>query len=305
MEKKKNGLRLYVILVFVLTWTYMFTVCWPAAKNSSAQIYQLTVAGCMAFPAACMLLTRILTREGFGDLLIRPRFRGNIKTYLLAYFGPGVLVILGSALYFLVFPGKLDWSAPMLRQQMAAAGNPYEAQTLPMSTILTIQTVQVFLIAGLVNLIPSLGEEWGWRGYMMPRLMVKMKPIPALLLGGVIWGLWHAPIIALGHNYGTGYPGWPWAGIAMMCLYCTAFGILLTWLTEKSGSCIPAAIAHGAFNGSAALGTVVSTDGGNPFVGPAPMGFLGGLPIVAAAAAAAVWFVRRRELTEDCGAEQI
>ena len=298
MEKKKNGVWVYLALTFVLTWTYMFLAVWPAAKGDM-MTYSLLTMGCMFFPAACMLLTRLLTREGFGDLMLRPRFKGNVRTYLLAYFGPFVLVMLGAALYYLLFPGKLDWSSPAMRQSMAEAGVIYETQSMPMPTLLLIQLLQSLFLPGLVNLIPSLGEEWGWRGYMMPRLLEKMKPLPAMLFGGVIWGLWHAPIIALGHNYGTGYPGWPWAGIAMMCLFCAAIGILLTWLTEKTGSCIPAAVAHGAINGTASLGVLVCADEGNPFIGPLPTGIIGGAPLLLAAVFAAVWIVRERRRKEE------
>ena len=298
MEKKKNGLWLYVLLTFALTWTHMFAVVYPAAGGST-QVYQLLVMGCMFFPTACMLLTRLLKREGFTDLLIRPRLKGNGKYYLIAYLGLPAMVLLGAALYYILFPDKLDWSAPILRQQMAAAGTPYEAQAVPMKTILLLQCAQAILLAGIINIIPSLGEEWGWRGYMMPRLMETMRPIPALLVGGVIWGLWHAPIVALGHNYGTGYPGWPWGGIGAMCVFCTALGILLTWLTEKTGSCIPAAVAHGALNGTAAVGLLVSADGGNPFIGPTPTGIVGGLPLLIAAVFAVRRLVKGPKAAED------
>ena len=293
--KKNNSLWVYLLVTFVLTWSYMFAVVYPAAKRESAQIYQLYVAGCMAFPSLCVVLTRLFTREGFHDLLLRPRFKGHGKYYLFAWLGIPVLVILGAALYYLVFPGKLDASAPLLREQMAAAGNPYEAQALPIKMILLMQGVQAVLLAGIINLIPSLGEEWGWRGYMMPRLLEKMKPLPALIAGGVIWGLWHAPIIALGHNYGTGYPGWPWGGIAAMCFFCVVMGIVLTWLTEKTGSCIPAAVAHGALNGTGAIGTMVSADGGDPFIGPEPTGILGCIPLIAAALLMAGWIIKNRK----------
>lgn len=296
MKKEKNGLWVYLALTFALTWAYAFLVIWPAAGGSlSSQNAQLLVSACMFFPALGMILTRLLTREGFHDLLLRPRFKGNVGKYLLAYFGPGVLTLLGAALYYLLYPGKLDWSAPLLRQAMEAAGNPYEAQAVPMKLLLLAQLIQALLLSGLINLIPALGEEWGWRAYMMPRLREKLGPVPALLTGGVIWGLWHAPLTALGHNYGLGYPGFPWTGIAAMCLFCVVFGTLLTWLTEKTGSVLPAALAHGALNGIATLGMIVSADGGDPFVGPAPTGIIGGLPMLLLAVWALVWFARQKD----------
>ena len=222
MDKTKKQLITYVAVTVAMTWAYEFGLVWPAAKGglngSPTAMAQVLVMGAMFFPALGMLLTRLIMREGFGDMLLRPRFKGHGREYLLAYFGPAALAILGSALYFLVFPGKLDLSCGYMRSVMEAAGNPYEAQALPIKAIVAVQIAQALLLSGAVNLLPSLGEEWGWRGYMMPRLLKITTPGKALLLGGLIWGLWHAPLTAVGHNYGLYYPGFPWLGIAAMCV---------------------------------------------------------------------------------------
>ena len=253
----------------------------------------------MFFPTIGMLLTRLITRQGFSDMMIKPRFKDHIREYLLAYFAPAAFAILGTAVYFLIFPGKLDLTFGYFRRMIASAGASLEEQGVSMGALIAVQVAQAFLLSGLVNLIPALGEEWGWRGYMMPRMLKTMKPVPALLLGGLIWGVWHAPLTAIGHNYGMDYPFFPWLGIAMMCVFCVTTGILLTWLTERTGSCIPAALAHGAINGTEALGMLFTADGGEVFLGPAPTGLIGILPMMAAAAAAAVWFVKHPKADTD------
>ena len=298
MKESKKQLWIYVAVVFALTWSFDFLILYPAVK-ADMSAYTLLAAVSMFFPALSMLLTRLITKEGFHDLLLRPRFRGNGGSYILAYAGPGVLVLLGAVVYFLLFPSQYDPTAGYLREIMAESGMPYEAQAVPIGTLLLLQVVQALALGGILNLIPSLGEEWGWRGYMMPRLLKTMKPLPALLTGGVIWGLWHAPLIALGHNYGTGYPGYPWVGIAAMCVFCVVFGILLTWVTEKTGSVIPAAVAHGAFNGIAGIGAYLTADGGNRFVGPLPTGIIGSLPLILAAVPTALWLIRRKPENEE------
>ena len=298
MDKTKKQLITYVAVTFAMTWAYEFGLVWPAAKGglngSPAAMAQVLVMGAMFFPTLGMLLTRLIMREGFGDMLLRPRFKGHGREYLLAYFGPAALAILGSALYFLVFPGKLDLSCGYMRSVMEAAGNPYEAQALPIKAIVAVQIAQALLLSGAVNLLPSLGEEWGWRGYMMPRLLKITTPGKALLLGGLIWGLWHAPLTAVGHNYGLYYPGFPWLGIAAMCVFCVSVGVLLTWLTERTGSVIPAAVAHGAVNGVASIGLLFTADGGDPFIGPSFIGIVGGLPLLALAVIAARQIIKRR-----------
>ena len=66
--------------------------------------------------------------------------------------------------------------------------------------------------------VQCLGEDAGWRGYLLPKLLEFMKPWKAVLLTGVIWGLWHAPVIACGFNYGTAHPI---AGIFAMVVFST------------------------------------------------------------------------------------
>ncbi|HBB20668.1 MAG TPA: hypothetical protein DCZ62_09575, partial [Ruminococcus sp.] len=68
------------------------------------------------------------------------------------------------------------------------------------------------------------------------------------ILGGIIWGVWHAPLTIEGHNFGKDYAGYPYAGIALMALFCTLHGIMLMWLVKKTGSVIPAAIFHAVNN---------------------------------------------------------
>ena len=118
--------------------------------------------------------------------------------------------------------------------------------------------------------------------------------MPALLVTGVIWGLWHAPLTVIGHNYGVDYPGWPFAGIAAMCAFCIVMGIFLTYVTVRTGSCLAAAIGHGAVNGFLNAVVLFSATGGNPFVGPLSTGIVGGSAFIAVAALM-LWDLHRRE----------
>ena len=83
---------------------------------------------------------------------------------------------------------------------------------------------------------------------MMPKLMKITSRGKALVIGGIIWGLWHAPLTCIGHNFGTDYPGFPYLGIIFMCIYCVLMGVVLTFMTEMSGSVWPAAILHAVNN---------------------------------------------------------
>jgi membrane protease YdiL (CAAX protease family) len=122
------------------------------------------------------------------------------------------------------------------------------AAELPVSTgaLVAIQLVTLPL-AAFVNLVPALGEELGWRGWLLPKLM-PLGALPAVLVSGVVWGAWHAPLVLLGYNYPDA-PGW--LGVAAMIVMCTLVGTVFGWLRLRSGSVWPAALAHAAFNGAA------------------------------------------------------
>ena len=288
MENKKQDLKralIYVLITFGLTWVYCLTVVYPIAHGESLSgipsiLTQLVVAAAMFFPAVGVLLTRLITKEGFKDAWLRPQIKGNVRYYLLAWFGPAVLTFAGSTLYFLLVPGSFDSSCGYMRLTMEAAGMPYEAQAVPMSMLMLIQCVQAVFLAPALNFVTCFGEEWGWRGYLLPKVSKHFATIPTLLITGIIWGLWHAPLTIIGHNYGLGYWGFPFTGIGMMCIFCITLGIFMSYVTLKTQSCIPAILAHGAINGIAAIGIYFTFDGGNAFVGPAPTGIIGMIPFI-------------------------
>ena len=291
METKKQDLKrviVYIAITFALTWAYCLLIVYPIANGEAlsgvpAIATQLTVAAAMFFPAIGVLLTRLITKEGFKNAWLKPHIQGNIKTYLLAWFGPGILTLAGMAIYFLIFPNHLDPEFSYFIATLESTGAPLETLPMPIGTLMLVQFLQGLFLAPALNFVTCFGEEWGWRGYLLPKMKKLLPTVPMLLVTGIIWGLWHAPLTIIGHNYGLGYWGFPFTGIAMMCVFCIVMGIFLSYITLKTNSCIPAIIGHGAINGIAAMGIYFPYDGGNPFVGPAPTGIIGMIPFIVVA----------------------
>ena len=288
METKKQDFKrafVYVLVTFGLTWGYCFAVVYPIANGASlsgvpAIVTQLAVSACMFFPAIGVLLTRLITKEGFSEAWLRPHIKGNIRYYLLAWFGPAVLTFAGMGIYFLIYPDNLDLSFGYFTATLESAGAPMETLPIPVGLLMIVQCVQAVFLAPALNFVTCFGEEWGWRGYLLPKVSKQFSTVPTLLITGIIWGLWHAPLTIIGHNYGLGYWGFPFTGIGMMCVFCTVLGIFMAYVTLKTKSCIAAILAHGAINGIAAIGIYFTYDGGNPFVGPAPTGIIGMIPFI-------------------------
>jgi membrane protease YdiL (CAAX protease family) len=269
----KKRLIIFIALTIILAWiVFLLAPICGLTYGSGAAVVILAVA--MFMPALSNLLTRLITKEGFGNMYLRPHFKGHVKEYLLLYFGPTVLLLLSGALYFLIFPGSFDPQLTTLKGMVASNGK----QGLDVSKMLIVQTLIFVLIGPIVNIIPTMGEELGWRGYLLPKLRIFLSDRTALIITGAIWGIWHLPVIVMGHNYGTGYWGYPWLGILAMIVFCVVLGIIEGYISIKLESVIPAAMIHSTVNAGAALPIIFAKSGYNPILGPAITGLIGGLP---------------------------
>ncbi len=225
-------------------------------------------------PVIATILTRVITQDK-SPWYLKPNFRKSWKTYLLAAFLPGVAIFLGGLLYFLLFPQDLDLSARNLVAQYGQYGAP-DSLLLTPQTVFWIGLAFIFLSPLVLPVhLFALGEEIGWRGYLLPILLKLTSPRKAVLLHGVLWGLAHAPLIYFGFNYGSSYWGAPWSGMLMMTLVCVVLGTWLAYVTIKSESILPAAILHGAGNVIGELPVLVSFLSVSPLLGPNPTGLIG------------------------------
>lgn len=296
-KQETKRIVLYLVITFFVTYLVEIAFLRPLLTEGNDQVKalaQILVSSVMFFPAFGVLLTRLITKEGFRNSLLKlPNFKKNLRYYLFAWFGPSVLTVIGTLLYFLIFPDKFDATLSLLAKSYESTGMEVSASQLQI-TILS-QIIIAILLGPLLNVITCFGEEWGWRGYLLPKMMGKLKIIPVLLINGFIWGIWHAPLTALGHNYGTGYKGFPYVGILAMVLFCIVLGTIFSYITIKTNSCLPAIFAHGSINSIAAVGIYFTTDGGNPFIGPSPTGILGGIGFIVVAAVFAVILVKNEK----------
>lgn len=296
LETKR--ILIFIGITFLITYGYCFGVVYPLAITDNVRqgmdiLTTILVAVVMFFPSISVLLTRLITKEGFKNAWLHPNFKGNIRYYLLAYFGPSILTLLGMGVYFLIFPNSFDLNLGYLQTTLKVSGASAETYPMPLVTLVIIQALTGLFLGPIMNFVTCFGEEWGWRGYLLPKMSKKLSAIPMLLVNGIIWGLWHAPLTAIGHNYGVGYPGFPFTGILAMCVFCIVMGIVLSYVSMKTKSCIPAVLGHGAINSNAGIGLYFTTDGGNPFIGPAPTGIIGAIPFIVVAILLLIFYFRR------------
>ena len=274
----KKRLIIFIALTIILTWS-LFLLIPICGLTYGSGVSVVIVSAAMFMPMLSNLLTRFITKEGFGNMYLRPHIKGHVKEYLLLYFGPTALLLLSGALYFLIFPGSFDPDITNLKEMVASSSR----QGLDVPTLLIVQALIFVVLGPIVNIIPTMGEELGWRGYLLPKLRIFLSDRASLIITGVIWGIWHLPIIVMGHNYGTSYWGYPVLGILDMIVFCVVLGVIEGYISIKLESAIPAAMIHSTVNAGAALPGIFIKSGYNPLLGPAVTGLIGGLPFIALA----------------------
>jgi len=226
----------------------------------------------MPGPAVGHFVTRIITKEGWKIPTLEFKLRREWAYWLMAWFGTPLLVILGAAIFYALNRQFFDPTLSVYAQALEASG-----QNIPFSPFMlaAISAAAGIFLAPVLNVLPILGEEFGWRAYLQPKLM-PLGGRWAVIITGLIWGIWHAPIILMGYNYGFEYPGAPYLGVLAMTWFTLVLAVPIGWLTIKAGSFWPAVIVHGSINGVAGLAALFLQGQPNPLLGPLPVGVIGG-----------------------------
>jgi membrane protease YdiL (CAAX protease family) len=290
---------LYLAFAYGIAWTFGLIIALTGGIAHSPSLIPgtpitlalvLLASGYMGAPALAHILTRLISREGWRDTKLRPQLKHGWPYWLAAWFLPALLTILGAALFFALFPRFFDPALSNLQNALAQATRT-TGQPIPFGAwaLIAIQTGVAVVIAPLLNGLFTFGEEFGWRGYLLPKLL-PLGERRALLISGLIWGIWHWPVIAMGHNYGLSYPGAPWTGMLAMTWFTVVTGVFLGWAALRGGSVWPAVIGHAAINGISGLGALFVRGEPNPLLGPLAVGLIGS----AAWAVLALWILLHR-----------
>ena len=230
---------------------------------------QLVVAAVMWVPALATVLTiRFITREGFA--IVNFRF-GSWKPYVASGLIVPLCFVLIYGLTWLLGLGRPHWDVDQYMATLLQARGANIPHMPSPAIVLPALFMATLGLSPFLNGLFGFGEELGWRGYLLPKLMVLGKPRAYVLLG-IIWGLWHLPLILIGFTY----PGHPVLGVAAFVVLTITLGIYINELTLRYRSSVLAGWVHGVFN-SQKLGVwAVLFPTVNPLIG----GFAGVVGIV-------------------------
>ena len=259
----------FSIAVCLFSWA-MFAIVrfgFGITNETNKMVFTIFESIYMLFPMLAALVLQAFKMEKFNHTGLV-----NFKiswTWLVAWLLPLAMVFL-CILINGCFPGiKLEYSAEQLISQYKV---PEEQQELVRSqlssmpaSLMVISTVVSALLAGAtINAVFAFGEEYGWRNYLVNALRGKKFWAAALFIG-VVWGIWHFPLILLGHNY----PNEPYWGVLLMVVMCVLLGAIELYFVLKTKSMVVAAIIHGTINAISGL-VMYFVQGGNDFLNGMP-----------------------------------
>lgn len=242
------------------------------------------VYGLMWTPGVASIVARLVLREGFKDVSFRI---GGAAGWKAIGFGWLLPPVFGSVVYGLAWAtGLASFHVPALADVgLSALGQP--------ARLVALLGISLTLVS-VLSLLSAAGEEIGWRGYLLTRLIEAEVPRP-VLVSSLVWALWHVPLV-LGGLYAAGPNRFLSAAIFVVTV--VGIGFTMAFLRLSTGSVWPAIVLHGVWN-AVIQGTFdVSTREPSIWVGEAGI-------LVAAASVAVAWalvrkgFVARRAPGEE------
>jgi len=237
----RKSLIWYITISFSLAWILFVLPKLVGTTNTTtiAAISTICWTAAMWAPGlAALFTTHYVDRQPLSVLNLRRL--GEKRVYLWAWLLPLVFTFITGLLTWALGLGKLDLEFSQIREAMSQTSG---GSSISPVLVITLQALLALTIAPLFNTLFTLGEELGWRGYLLPKMM-HTGQWRAILYTGVIWGVWHAPVILQGHNY----PGQPVLGVFLMIGFCILLGTILGWLYLRTKSPWAPALAHGTVN---------------------------------------------------------
>ena len=204
MKAKTANRAIFVYLLLVLGVCYLLGLM--EIITSTGKFYQILGISFTFIPVIAAFITRKITGER-AKFHLSLKVWKNMKCWFLSAFLPGILIAVGTIVYYLVFTEQYSG----IFQIGIRFGTDMEI-AVKSPILLAIVCIVISAVMIPIQLL-ELGEEIGWRGYLLGFQVDKYGEKKAVLLNGIEWGLVHLPLIYFGFNYSMENWGAPWSNM--------------------------------------------------------------------------------------------
>lgn len=237
-EREWRSIYWFVALSFLPTWVLWLFLALLHIEPSKTVRFALFGTTGMYFPGIAAIVVRYFDGDLSGTTLNR---LGIKRYYWWAWFLFPSLIAATILVDLFAGGARVDWSLQQLHSIRTSAPSSLDS----LGRFAIAQLVLAVLLGPIIHGLTTIGEELGWRDFLLPRLIrAGLSQWAALCATGAVWGLWHVPVILLGLEYVSH----PFLGIPMFTAYAILVGIILGWLRLASGSVWIATLAHGSIN---------------------------------------------------------
>ena len=228
----------YSIIVCLVSWVYAAIMIFGlGVKNVSDNPIKYTVLASL-YMLLPLMIAVVIQKVDKDKLASTGLLRFKIKaSWLVAWMLPVVMVLLTLVVNALM-PGcefNTDMSAMVPADSVTEEQREMLALFMNPAVVIMITIVSGLLAGVTINAVFAFGEEYGWRNYLVDVLR-EQKFVCASILIGIVWGLWHFPLILLGHNY----PQHSVAGVFMMVVFCVLASFIETYIVVKTTNAVHA-----------------------------------------------------------------
>lgn len=235
-EKDQNSRAIwtYLLITFALSSIFYFLIIHTGKLGSGFGIY---VTGIMWCPAISAIITSILFKRKISLLGWR---WGETRFQVWSFLVPFLYAFMAYLIVWIVGWGKF-YNDEFVNQVSASFG----FDKLPKGLIIVLYFIIMGFFGMARSMSAALGEEIGWRGFLAPALYEKIGYTKTSLLTGVIWSVWHYPILIFA-DYNSGTP--TWYGLTCFTVMVISISFVFTWFRIKSNSLWTGAILHASHN---------------------------------------------------------
>lgn len=233
-NQSRRSISIFLLITFALSSIFYFLIIHTGKVGGGLGMY---VTGLMWCPGLSALITSVILKRKISSLGWQ---WGKTRYQVWSFFVP-MLYAMIAYLIIWIFGWGGFYNTDFINTISAAFG----FETLPKWLTIFLYAILLCIFGLPRSLATGLGEEIGWRGFLVPELYKTLSYTNTSLVVGAIWSLWHFPILIFA-DYNSGTP--TWYALSCFTVMVISISFVFTWFRLKSGSLWTAAILHASHN---------------------------------------------------------